>query len=179
MTTEYPRPNLQVPKKPRANTPPLVTAVVGVAILSILVAILYPVFRAAQPVSNRTRCISSVKSITLGFSIYSDDYDELLPPAPKWMDLITKLVNRDTIETQFHDREGVAPGEYGYAFRTQAGKLKKSSVTSSSEFMLVFDTDLHGRNAVGDPSSLPSPGRHQGMDVVGYLDGHVKALPVP
>lgn len=59
----------------------LIELLVVVAIISILAAILFPVFARARENARRASCMSNLKQIALGFMMYSQDYDERFPPS--------------------------------------------------------------------------------------------------
>jgi prepilin-type processing-associated H-X9-DG protein len=50
-----------------------------IAIIAILAAILFPVFAQARDKARSASCLSNVKQIGLGFMMYAQDYDEILP----------------------------------------------------------------------------------------------------
>jgi prepilin-type N-terminal cleavage/methylation domain-containing protein len=65
-------------------TPPrrgftLIELLVVIAIISILAAILFPVFAQAREKARQTACSSNLKQIGTAFMMYSQDYDECLP----------------------------------------------------------------------------------------------------
>ncbi len=57
----------------------LIELLVVIAIISILAAILFPVFGRARENARRTSCLSNQKQIGLGVMQYTQDYDEALP----------------------------------------------------------------------------------------------------
>ena len=57
----------------------LVELLVVIAIISILAAILFPVFARARENARRTSCLSNQKQIGLGFLQYFQDYDDQFP----------------------------------------------------------------------------------------------------
>lgn len=57
----------------------LIELLVVIAIISILAAILFPVFARARENARRASCQSNLKQIALGFLMYAQDYDERLP----------------------------------------------------------------------------------------------------
>lgn len=65
-------------KVPRAAFT-LIELLVVIAILSILAAILFPVFARARENARRTSCLSNLKQIGLAFMQYTQDYDERYP----------------------------------------------------------------------------------------------------
>jgi prepilin-type N-terminal cleavage/methylation domain-containing protein len=57
----------------------LIELLVVIAIISILAAILFPVFARARENARRASCLSNLKQIELGIIMYSQDYDERVP----------------------------------------------------------------------------------------------------
>jgi prepilin-type N-terminal cleavage/methylation domain-containing protein/prepilin-type processing-associated H-X9-DG protein len=57
----------------------LIELLVVVAIISVLAAILFPVFARARENARRASCMSNMKQIGLAFMMYTQDYDEQLP----------------------------------------------------------------------------------------------------
>jgi len=57
----------------------LIELLVVIAIISLLAAILFPVFGRARENSRRASCQSNLKQITLGVKQYTQDYDEKFP----------------------------------------------------------------------------------------------------
>jgi prepilin-type N-terminal cleavage/methylation domain-containing protein/prepilin-type processing-associated H-X9-DG protein len=57
----------------------LIELLVVVAIISLLAAILFPVFARARENARRASCMSNLKQIGLGFMMYVQDYDERFP----------------------------------------------------------------------------------------------------
>ena len=59
----------------------LIELLVVIAIISILAAILFPVFARARENARRASCMSNVKQMGLGVMMYVQDYDEKYPPS--------------------------------------------------------------------------------------------------
>ncbi len=57
----------------------LIELLVVIAIISILAAILFPVFARARENARRANCASNLKQIGLGIMQYTQDYDERMP----------------------------------------------------------------------------------------------------
>ncbi len=58
----------------------LIELLVVIAIIAILAAILFPVFARARENARRASCMSNLKQIGLAVMMYTQDYDEMLPP---------------------------------------------------------------------------------------------------
>ena len=59
----------------------LIELLVVIAIIAILAAILFPVFARARENARRASCLSNLKQLGLGFTQYTQDYDEKYPQA--------------------------------------------------------------------------------------------------
>ncbi len=57
----------------------LIELLVVIAIISLLAAILFPVFARARENARRASCMSNMKQIGLGITMYTQDYDENFP----------------------------------------------------------------------------------------------------
>lgn len=57
----------------------LIELLVVIAIISILAAILFPVFAQAREKARQASCMSNLRQIGLAFAQYDQDYDELMP----------------------------------------------------------------------------------------------------
>lgn len=57
----------------------LIELLVVIAIIAILAAILFPVFAQAREKARQTVCLSNVRQLTLGVTMYQQDYDERFP----------------------------------------------------------------------------------------------------
>lgn len=57
----------------------LIELLVVISIISILAALLFPVFARARESGNATACLSNLRQIGLGLTLYLQDYDETYP----------------------------------------------------------------------------------------------------
>ena len=62
----------------------LIELLVVIAIIAILAAILFPVFAQAREKARQTSCLSNMKQLALGITMYVQDYDETYPKANFW-----------------------------------------------------------------------------------------------
>lgn len=68
-------------KKQNRTAFTLIELLVVISIIAVLAAILFPVFARARENARRASCMSNLKQIGLGFMMYTQDYDEMMPPA--------------------------------------------------------------------------------------------------
>src|SRR5947207_2471996 len=66
-----------VPMPKRGFT--LIELLVVIAIIAILAAILFPVFAQARAKARQTACLSNMKQLGTGLTMYAQDWDETLP----------------------------------------------------------------------------------------------------
>jgi prepilin-type N-terminal cleavage/methylation domain-containing protein/prepilin-type processing-associated H-X9-DG protein len=57
----------------------LIELLVVIAIIAILAAILFPVFAQAREAARKTSCLSNTKQLSMGWLMYTQDYDEAYP----------------------------------------------------------------------------------------------------
>jgi prepilin-type N-terminal cleavage/methylation domain-containing protein/prepilin-type processing-associated H-X9-DG protein len=89
----------------------LIELLVVIAIISVLAAILFPVFARARENARRASCQSNLKQIGLGLLQYAGDYDDTMPFSffgsagnsdaanYKWMDAIYPYVKNEQVFT--------------------------------------------------------------------------------
>src|SRR5438034_8940600 len=58
----------------------LIELLVVIAIIAILAAILFPVFAQAREQARKTTCLSNLKQLGLGMTMYATDYDDQAVP---------------------------------------------------------------------------------------------------
>lgn len=57
----------------------LIELLVVIAIIAILASILFPVFSRAREKARQTACLSNIKQLGLGATMYASDYDDQMP----------------------------------------------------------------------------------------------------
>ncbi len=141
---------------------------------------LAPIYQAVRPLlaahsapeepRNKT-CPENLKQLHKAILIYADSWDNTLPPADRWTDLIKENVPDDRL---LHCPSiGGGPAKFGYAMNSALGGKKWQEVKDATRTPLFYDSSDLGPNAHDDYKSVPSPGRHAGRNNVIFLDGHV------
>lgn len=62
----------------------LIELLVVIAIIAILAAILFPVFAKAREKARQTACMNNQRQMVTAIHMYTQDHEELLPPAAGW-----------------------------------------------------------------------------------------------
>lgn len=88
---------------PRRLAFTLIELLVVIAIISLLAAILFPVFSRARESARRASCLSSARQIGMAYSMYADDYDQRTvrihsnTACPCWPDLLYPYTKSDRV----------------------------------------------------------------------------------
>jgi len=134
----------------------LIELLVVIAIISILAAILFPVFARARESARRTSCLSNLKQIGLGIMMYVQDYDETYPryetlkdpPATGqwlWRQVVQPYIKSETqVFTCPSSPGGANEGGYGansliMTSRTAATSTKLAAVQSTANTYMLMD----------------------------------------
>lgn len=119
--------------------------------------------------ARRSSCQSNLKQIASGLAMYAQDYDEKLPPAKSWVDVLWPYVKSEEIFTcpSVTDAKG-----YGYAYNSKLSNKFVEILPSTSETVSVFETSILKRNAYGMGENPAF--RHEGGANYCFADGHVE-----
>ena len=173
----------------------LIELLVVIAIIAILAAILFPVFARARENARRSSCQSNVKQILLGMMQYTQDYDErYMPmytqsPLTYWPYLVqpylksNQLFDCPSYNTRYTNVPAFAYPSYGLnsdLFENQYMSL--AALAQPSATLFIADTtqvrvcpedELSASCTVAEEAPYY---RHLETTVVGFGDGHVKAM---
>ena len=182
-----------VSHKGRLQAFTLIELLVVIAIISILAAILFPVFARARENARRTSCLSNQKQIGLGFMQYIQDYDERFPRHDNtspgfWGVRIMPYVKSnqlffcpsDTIHKSANaiSTANVSYGYNYYYFSTfsTTGPTSLAAVAMPSQTLLTGDTGANATGYVIHWSTATYLPRDQHLDGCTFLfaDGHTK-----
>ncbi len=124
--------------------------------------------RAQQATSQ-----SNLKQLSLGIIQYTQDNDEKLPDADKWVDEIMPYVKTEAI---FRDPSAPAGEKWSYAFNRTLSRAPLSRLDNPASTVMLFESSKGTKNASDTGESVPNPGRHSGGTDYALADGHVKWL---
>ncbi len=180
----------------------LIELLVVIAIIAILAAILFPVFARARENARRASCQSNVKQILLGVFQYTQDYDEKYmpmytnPPVRYWPLIIQPYLKSTQImdcpsssgakwtggDTDYYPSYGLNTDFFEY----NGGTLGKAInlIEQPSATLIMADSannprvnpEGYARQPLYDTAGNWAQYRHLDTTVVGFADGHVKAM---
>lgn len=126
-------------------------------------------------------CTQSLSEIYKGFVSYVN-INDALPPAAKWLDeedflsgvQANEWLHCPAVSNRKDDK-------YGYAFNEalagkKLGGKKLAEIPDAAKTPLVFDSTNLAKNAHDNLTSLPKPGRHNGLNNILYCDGHIESV---
>lgn len=158
---------MRPPRKSSTSTIVIIAIVVcfvGLFVVAILGAILFPVFARARESARASSCVSNMKEMAVAMQMYAADYNSSLPPASNWCDSIQpKLQNQQAFVCP-----AVSELKCGYGLNANVGSL--NNVQAPTHLVLLFESD-GGWNANGSSEKMIAAPRHGCYNVI-YADGH-------
>jgi len=142
----------------------LVEILVVVLIMSILAAILFPVFARAREKARQTSCQSNLRQIGLGMLMFAADHGDRLPDAPRWTEQVLPYIKNEQLLQCPMDR---SRAKVSYAMNPRYSGANPKDFEHPEELIVAFDADETGR---------PVARHNDGLDCL-FMDGHVKWLP--
>lgn len=166
------------PALPRGGMPAWGWALLGCGgmfflIISILAAILFPVFAQAREKARQTSCLANLRQQSNALQMYAADFDGILPPASKWMDALYPYTGTESI-FRCPTARSSAPTGYGYAFNDGVSQKSVAKIGAPETVITLYDSSTLTKNAHDALTSLPVPGRHSHGNNLVYADGHAK-----
>jgi type II secretory pathway pseudopilin PulG len=169
-----PRPRYE-PPKPRFQLKASLTEIlVCLAIVGILYAIVFPIFAQPRERPSQSSCLSNGKQLSLAVMMYSLDYDEHLPLATKWAEVLMPYQPHRRKPLYCEQLRNYVPGISGYAMDERlSGRSKDKIGAPHDKRPLLYESSNSTPNAHDSLTSFA--GRHvQQRGWVGFVDGHVK-----
>ncbi|MCE5239013.1 DUF4349 domain-containing protein [bacterium] len=144
----------------------LVELLVVLGICGVLAAVLFPVFSKAREKARQPSCLSNVRQLALATLQYAHDYDDVLPPAENWAELIQRYHGNTQI---LHCPSAIGSTGDSYALVSRWGGMPLKSITDPGNTIIIYEAE----------NGQPAYRHNEGMNV-GYADGHgkwIKKLP--
>lgn len=178
----------------------LIELLVVICIISLLAAILFPVFSRARENARRTVCQSNLRQIGLGFAQYIQDFDDRLPTrALGNLDIHTRLqeyiknrnifvcpaqLNQHLVGSTGAETSVIVNGSnttsYAMGFDLASGGLPTNIATIQYASRQVIVGEIPGAvdrsvpfNSINDARFLPAIRHLEGTNLL-FVDGHVK-----
>ena len=180
-------PGYGMPPPKRTNTTAIVLIILaavfggGIFVVAILAAILFPVFAKVRGNARLAACISNVKQIELGITMYTQDNNGKFPmgdykAAILLGDYKAAILSHANDEPSFHCPSDVAGGD-SYSFNSKLQGVSLNKVLDPRNTVAVYE----GKNQTLDfrhEHTINEMGHElrDNVAVVGFVDGHVKAI---
>jgi prepilin-type N-terminal cleavage/methylation domain-containing protein/prepilin-type processing-associated H-X9-DG protein len=174
----------------------LIELLVVIAIISILAAILFPVFARARENARRTSCLSNLKQISLGIMQYTQDFDEKVPPCrannpADFARFLSQRIEPYVKSTQVYIcRSDIYNTRFSYGYNyihlaiTPTSTVSLASINSPAETVMLVDKGGNDSTdwvyspryfgvscAAGSCSDPAFPSRATGDVIAHHLDG--------
>ncbi|HEX2950830.1 MAG TPA: prepilin-type N-terminal cleavage/methylation domain-containing protein, partial [Armatimonadota bacterium] len=156
----------------------LIELLVVIAIIAILAAILFPVFAKAREKARQTQCMNNQKQMTTAIQMYVQDNEEKLPKSDSvWsdLDIPAKVLQCPTAGKNVAN---------AYCYNNSLSGLSVGQFRDPTFTAVTVDGQHQSSGAQGDFDNIAYTladisYRHNNMCIVGYVDGHVAAVPQP
>jgi prepilin-type N-terminal cleavage/methylation domain-containing protein len=146
----------------------LIELLVVIAIVSVLAAILFPVFAKAREQARATTCLTQHRHLAMATLAWAQDHDELLPPASGWVSALELTRPAVDCPSSRHRGSYAAPD---YAFNQSVAERALGEIPFPTEMLLLADATPVSAGILAD-SGHDLDLRHQGRALGSYVDGH-------
>lgn len=151
----------------------IVLAIIAVPVLFFIAFLIWPVsIGGGKNSSRRAAGISNAKQVVLAMKAYSQDWDDLLPPARNWETTIRKYVDSERVFTL-----PIPPNHpvHRFALNAPMSGMNLVQLESPDSAVLVFETDSPTESAVGGQDMVRAFPESK-VAIIGVGDLHVRAL---
>lgn len=130
---------------------------------------LFPVFNRARGQAQNSACLLNLKQLSLGIMMYVQDYNENMPPAARWSDVISPYVRNNGI----YVCPSASTLTCGYSFYDKLNMASMKMIASPFDTPMLFDS-VGGWNSVSPIEQVVA--RHNGGYNCSFADGHAKRI---
>jgi prepilin-type processing-associated H-X9-DG protein len=117
---------------------------------------------------RRSDCQTRLKQQMLGVLQYAQDYDEKLPPARRWVDVLQPYVKSE----QVFQCPALNGRGNGYAYNSNLSQIPLSRMHNMAALIGIYETSNLSRNVFGPFTGKAY--RHSGGQNLAFADGHIK-----
>ncbi len=127
-------------------------------------------------------CQTRFQRLALALQNYLRDYENVLPPAPTWMDALQTAVPPSQRDLIFRCPKLTRRDAFGYAFNAEAWLAQWKAprwlpeMYPPEKVVLIYETRRKGRNLTGTGDDVPEPGRHTGRNFYLFADFTAMAI---
>ncbi len=136
-------------------------------------------FGCAAIVAHSAQCMSNIKALAMGESMYSQDYDDRFPPSTCWSEVISTRVKRAAASHSVADgdpfRCPAAETPASYGMNALLSGIDLSRIDAPANTVLFFDADAPTRSFAGGAREV-ARSRHSDRPNVAFVDGHAKGV---
>jgi hypothetical protein len=164
---------------PKMSKPIRILLLVSGGILAILACSLL-VAGKFQRISNHASCMKNQIQIGTAMIMYSQDWDDRLPPSRHWADsVLPYIISRGKVDelphdaAVFHCPSSQAPSSY--LFHISLDQFARNRIAHPEKKPMVYEQDGTVFNAVGDGQKIPPLYRHEGQTQILFVDSHTKS----
>jgi len=139
--------------------------------ITILMAILFPVFMQAKEKAQQVSCLSNEKNLCLAMLMFADDHNDTLPQASRWMEDISPYM-KETHELKCANDKSNAKSSF--AMNAALSGKKLGEIADPANTVLLYETSAPGDSPSGGAEDVALPGRHNKGNNFAFADGHCK-----
>ena len=132
-------------------------------------SLIAPLMNEGRDRARQTACLSNLKQIGLGFAMYMQEHDGMIPEE-NWVEALMPYINNRPVFT-CPTRPDLP---VAYALNGALLGANVNALPDVGQTVLAFESNLGGDAPVGGADAVPPEGVHEGGINVLFVDGHVK-----
>ena len=161
---------------PKSGSSTIIIVVVAVVVLGlimipIMAAILFPVFARSRGKAQETVCMTHMLQLGVAMSAYQTNWGDTYPPSGEWNGRLATYV-KDPANFQCPSAKSSMPG---YAMNSGLSGIPGTGVKYPGATVMFFET-APGDNKAGGPALLLSRPRHMRRHTTCFADGRAKMI---
>jgi prepilin-type processing-associated H-X9-DG protein len=153
----------------------LVLALIGICgcgAMLVLPAVLLPLLAQRRFPTRQVDCLSNIKKTAAGQLLYAADFDGILTPKERWVEVSMAYVNSPS---DFQCPQ-VKTSSFAFALNEFVAGETLSTIKNPAKTVMLFEPKDAKINASGYPvTDSARPPRHSGKNNVAMMDGSAQA----